>query len=45
MDVSNVNKLVGDDVVSVVRGPRGSHGQTVDVEASGHNGEDGDELQ
>lgn len=45
VDVANVNKLVWDDVVTVVRGSRGSHGQTVDIEASGHNGEDGDELK
>lgn len=45
MDISNVDKFIGDDVVAVVSGPRSSHGQAVDVKATRDDSEDCNELE
>lgn len=39
VDISNVDKLVGYNVVSVMCGSRGSHRQAIDVKATRDNGE------
>lgn len=43
VNVSHVDKLIGDDIISVMSGPRSGHGEAVDVEASSDYGEDGHE--